>query len=178
MKNYLAIFVLLIPLLASAQFEQYERAEIKGEKAKKDTILTSRFVKGGDIGLQLGTYTLIKISPTAGFYLTKWALAGIGATYIYTSNKYFGTKGNIYGGNVFVELYPFSFLSIHAEYEALYLDMNYLQNPYWNQSYLLGPGYRQKLGTKASVNYLLLWDFNYSANTPYSNPRFKILFLF
>ncbi len=178
MKKYFAIFLLLLPLLAKAQFEQYERTEIKGKKAKKDTVLTSRFVKGGDLGLQLGTYTLIKVSPTIGFYITKWSLAGIGATYIYTSNKFYGTKGNIYGGNVFLEFYPFSFLTLHAEYEDLYIDMNYMQQPYWNHSYLIGPGYRQKLGSKASVSYLLLWDFNYSANTPYSNPRFKILVLF
>ncbi len=175
------VVVLLISLLivsqTFAQFEQYERQQL-GKKQKDTTAKVSKFVFGGDFGLQLGTNTLIRVSPALGHYITSYFLAGVSMTYVYSSNKYFHTRGNIYGGSAFVEAYPLSYVVLHGEYERLRIDFNYTTQPYWTKSYLAGIGYRQKIGTKGMINYLILWDFNYSNNSIYSNPRFKIIMLF
>ena len=36
--------------------------------------------------------------------------------------------------------------------------------------YLLGAGYRQQIGRRAYLNFLVLWNFNESVYTLYDNP--------
>ena len=170
---------LFLALGVHAQFEDYESHDLVKQKKQQDTTQKiSPFVFGGDFGLQLGTNTFIKVSPTVGRYFTQYFLVGTSLTYIYTSNKLYNTRGNIMGGSAFVEAYPFSFVVLHAEYEKLWVDFSYSTQPYWSDSYLAGAGYRQSIGQKGMINYLVLWDFNYSGNKIYTNPRFKIIMLF
>ncbi len=170
---------ILLSTSVHAQFESYEAQNLGHKQKQRDTAQNvSSFVFGGDFGLQLGTNTFVKISPAAGRYFTQYFLVGASLTYIYTSNKLYNTRGNIYGGSFFLESYPFSFAVLHAEYERLWVDLSYIAQPYWSESYLAGAGYRQTIGQKGMINYLLLWDFNYSGNKIYSNPRFKIILLF
>ncbi len=181
MKRIFTItLILLMGMSVFAQFEQYETQEVGRTKTtKKDTAgIGSRLVFGGDFGLQLGTYTLIKVSPAMGYYLTSYLMPGVSFTYIYSSNKLYHTRGNIFGGSAFLEAFPLGFAVIHAEYERLWVNFSYTNQPYWTESYLAGVGYRQQIGRKGMINYLVLWDFNYSGNTIYSNPRFKIIMLF
>ncbi len=178
-KTILLIYLILIATVTWAQFEDYEAKEMGHTSTKKDTTQSgSMFVFGGDLGLQLGTNTMIKIAPAVGHYLTSYLLPGVSITYIYTQDKFYNTRGNVVGGSIFLEAFPFSFVVLHAEYEKLRANFSYLTQPYWTDSYLAGIGYRQTIGRKGMINYLVLWDFNYSSNKIYSNPRFKIIMLF
>jgi len=175
----LLIFLFFINLNLYSQFEDYEAKNIFNKKQKKDSVVQNKnFVYGGDFGLQLGTNTLIKFSPAIAKYFTEYFIIGVSGTYIYHSNKFYNTQGNVWGGSFFAEVFPLQFIVLHSEYEKLYVDFNYLTNTYWTDSYLVGLGYRQTLGKKGMINYLIMWDFNYSSNSIYSNPRFKILILF
>ena len=63
-KIFIILFILL---LSSSAFCQNDT----GFKFEKDKLFT-----GGNLGLQLGTYTLIDISPIIGYYFTNKFSAG------------------------------------------------------------------------------------------------------
>ena len=108
---------------------------------------------------------------------------------------------NIFGGSIFARY----FLSgigipviedtfIHVEIEPLVYNNNFTYNPsghyidvYGNRyvkendqiaftGYFLGGGYRQMLGGKSYMYLEVLWNFNESFYSPYSNPRIRMGF--
>lgn len=118
---------------------------------------------------------------------------GNGILYNYTTN--------IFGGSIFARY----FLSgigipviedtfIHAEIEPLIFNNNFTYNPsgtyidiYGNRyvkendqisfaGYFLGGGYRQMLGQRSYMYLEVLWNFNESFYSPYSNPRIRMGF--
>jgi len=67
---------------------------------------------------------------------------------------------------------------VHSEIMA-FSSYNVLSNNrIWDYALYLGPGFKQSMGKKSYATYLILWDFNYTENSIYSNPRFKISFYF
>lgn len=121
----------------------------------KDRIFT-----GGSLGLQLGNwFTLVDVSPVAGYYITPRFAVGTGFTYKYYKQKdlYYITLingevrtydhvANIYGGSLFFRYYFssesiqfFNNLFAHTEYE--YLNYNY-------HDYSLNENYSEVVKTK------------------------------
>jgi len=147
------------------------------------SIFKDRFLTGGGFGLQIGTITLINVTPFIAYKITEKFISGLGFTYEYYSDKRFipNYKTNIYGGSVFARYYVFKDIFAHGEYEILSYKPS-IYSIYQNddrisvESYLLGAGYRQWIGENSSVNFLILWNFNESVYSLYQNPVIRISF--
>ena len=153
-----------------------------------------RLFFGGNLGLSIGEYTDIELSPHVGYYITpRWA-AGIGITYEYYNNKYHWIDGSgyferyethIWGGRLFTNYVILNNLNdwiplglnfrifAHVEYEALSYEKGFL---YHNKpgrelqhSVLVGGGLRFPSGKRSSMNLTILWNLNSSLNSYYGS---------
>ena len=173
-----------ICLLASIFITFYgfsqENEEINNEQELSDD--NSKFFTGGNIGVQFGNQTLFNISPMLGYNITKNLGVGIGGTYQYfhykntTYNNTFSI--NEYGGRAFARYIVIYNIFAYAEYEVLNLQrfdqygaIN--NNRFFVSSAFLGPGYRERIGEKAYIYIMLLWNFNETIESPYNNPVFR-----
>ena len=168
-------------------------AQTDGDRSGKGR----RFFFGGNFGLQFGSITNIEVSPIAGYRIFPWFSVAAGPKYQLYGENYAGVKFNthIYGGRTFLriivigdfdEFIPLGFhggLFAHAEYEALNLERQYFdltgsEGRFWLNSVLVGGGISQPLSNRASVNIMLLWNLNETANSLYNSPiiRFGINF--
>ena len=143
-----------------------------------------RMYFGGSFGLQFGTYTNISLLPIIGYKVTEKLSVGTGAVYHYIGFR--GSSYSSYGARAFTQLEFFGIgegsVLGHAEVEFLntkyednngYIgdDRNLLTLP------LVGVGYRQRIGSKASLDMLLLYNVNTNVvGNPYSNPVFRVGF--
>jgi hypothetical protein len=144
-----------------------------------------RLFFGGNFGLQFGTQTIIEVAPIVGYRLTDRLAAGVGGKYIYYRFRSapFEYSTNMYGGSVFARYNILENLFAYTEYEILNLDAPDPLNPYALRrtnvtSVFVGGGYRQLLGTRSSLNLMLLYNLNESTNSPYQNPILRIGFGF
>lgn len=150
--------------------------------------------------MQFGTVTDIECSPLVGLFLTPRFAVATGIKYRYFKVKndpYVGDGTHIYGFNTFARYYVIPDMSkmirglhlsvfAHAEYEGLSLDNYFLANPppvysegrFWINSILVGGGISQKIGQKSSINFMLLYNLNESANSLEDNPIIRIGFSF
>lgn len=168
-------------------------AQTDGDRSGKGR----RFFFGGNFGLQFGSITNIEVSPIAGYRIFPWFSVAAGPKYQLYGENYAGFKFNthIYGGRTFLriivigdfdEFIPLGFhggLFAHAEYEALNLERQYFdltgsEGRFWLNSVLVGGGISQPLSDRASVNIMVLWNLNETANSLYNSPiiRFGINF--
>lgn len=131
-----------------------------------------RLYFGGNIGLQFGSVTFIDVSPLVGYKVTEDFSIGAGITYIYIKYNYFNSYStDIYGGRIFSRYYFLENLFAHAEVEQLSGQWDYFTNRrFFVTSVLAGAGYRQPISDRASMNLLVLWNFNESIYSPYTNP--------
>ena len=120
-----------------------------------------------------------------------------------TTQQYLDFKSNVYGGRIFARYYLRSFLDnflgnifVHVEYEYLYYTRPYVSDangritdPYGYKyskgkevlevnSLFVGAGYEQPLGDRAFLDILVLYNFNETYNSPYTNPVFRLGFGF
>ncbi len=179
-KRLCAIFSLIFLFnLSFAQFEEYERAEIKHDSTvkKHDTLrILDKTVFGGKLNLALGTITVVDVSPAVGYYVTKWLMPGIFMNFTYVKSKLANYEELRWGPGAFIEAFPIDFLVLHSEYSLDHV-YDYLNYKYiWTNRVNLGLGYRQKLGKKSMVNYMVL--FNVLKNPFYPPYEYRILFLF
>jgi len=163
--------------------------------------LRDRIFFGGNFGLQFGTVTNIEISPLAGIYLTPRLAVGPGIKYEYFKSDYPGYvpyETHIYGGTVFARYMAIKDLSEaiglglnfgifgHAEYEILSLESKYFEigappdaeGRFFLNSILIGGGVFQPIGRRGGFLFMVLWNLNETASSPYSNPIFRIGFNF
>jgi hypothetical protein len=190
----LSLIILGFFLSISLTFGQ-KSSEYKLEK------FSDKLFFGGALGLTVGDITQIDIIPVAGIWvIPQWSL-GIGGRYSYYSHRGYFIGGpsepyrtHIWGGSVFTQILPIVDFSevlpipvhggimFHGEYEKLYLDRK-LIDPFtssatsktWIDLYLVGVGYRQRIGEKAALNILLLWEISNSSYSPYKqNPMLRV----
>jgi len=108
---------------------------------------------------------------------------------------------NIFGGSIFARYFLSGIgipvienMFIHLEVEPLVFNNNFTYNPsgsyidvYGNRyvkkndqisftGYFIGGGYRQMLGGRSYMYLEMLWNFNESFYSPYSNPRIRMGF--
>lgn len=133
-----------------------------------------RFLVGGNIGFQVSNNVLdMQISPHVGILpCVDWLCVGIGGTYqlTYYKDPVTAYKGfqHIFGGNAFIEGYIWQRLILHAEYELLSFPANYAfaSDPLFigmndrpaAHGVLLGPGYKQDIGTNLSLYTVFLFS--------------------
>ncbi len=156
---------------------------------EKVTKLNPNVFFGGNLGLQFGTITFIDVSPIVGYRFTPRISAGVGLKYNYYSDSRYDYSTSVYGGNLFTRFAVSELLFATAEYEHLNMAQTVLVlNPstgvyspqnsprYWVDSYLIGAGYRQPIGERASFNFMILYNLNETHKSPYKNPIIRIGF--
>lgn len=144
--------------------------------------LIDRLYFGGSFGLQFGSYTNISLLPILGYRVTDRFNVGVGAVYHYIKDG--NLTLNNYGGRAFTQVEVVDIgdgaLVAHAETEILsreYLII-YSNSTFEKQRKMItlpmaGLGYRQRISEKASIDLLVLYNFNDDLVNPYSNPVFR-----
>lgn len=133
-----------------------------------------QFLVGGTVGFQVAGNVLdMQIAPHVGILPgVDFLCFGIGGFYqlTYYKNPISGIKTlqHIFGGNVFVEGYVWQRLILHAEYEVVSFPSDYAfaTDPLFvgvnerpsAHGILLGPGYKQDLGTNMSIYTVFLFS--------------------
>ncbi len=190
--SIIAFLVCSFSLLA--QVEEPVRIEGKKKPVEEKPKFRDRLVFGGDIGLSLGTYTYINVSPAVGYRVTNRLTVGLGPIYIYQNDNYYNYESSMYGAKLLTSFtvlrstdinpnFQFGNLILHIENEFLNVEpYNYLtsqqENRLWIDNFLVGGGLSQSVGSKFNVSVLILWDVTNNAYSPYSNPIFRIGFGF
>jgi len=191
----LGIFLAAGSAGVSAQVEEPVVVEKRQEREKGK--LSDRIVFGGDVGLSFGTITYIKLEPIVGYRITNRLTAGLGPIYIYEKYRNYNLRTSTYGAKI---LSSFTVLRgedisatglgnvvLHAENEVINIEP-FLVNGYtgeiflgerlWIDNLLIGGGITQQLGGRFGVSLFVLWDVTQNLYSPYSNPIFKLGFMF
>jgi hypothetical protein len=179
-KILLTIFFFVSLSKAYAQVPLIER----DQNASTDRFIDHMFF-GGTFGLQFGTQTYVELAPIIGYNFNSRLSGGLGLKYIYykINDGYYNYSSNLYGGGPFLRYILFEGLFAHAEYEVLNMEVpeppNYIYYTRQNiTSIFLGGGYRQMIGERSSMDFLILYNINHSLYSPYTNPIFRIGFGF
>ena len=156
--------------------------------------LSQRMFFGGNLGLQFGTITDIQISPIVGVWLLPRLAVAIGPDYRYY--KYQSEQTSIYGGKGYLQFVVVKDIStflpigastgifLHMEDEVLSLESSYWKNPpvfssrFNINTVLAGGGISQQIGRRSSIDLMMLWVLNDPGYDVYSNPEFRISFIF
>ena len=194
MKPFMILSLCLISQLSFGQGMDFGTSNVESTVSKEEKPPKERskfrenlFV-GGNFGFQFGTVTFIDISPLVGYKVFKNASVGIGITYQYLDWESAGGKyvTHTAGGRVFARYIIWKGIMAHAEFEMLNLDC-YDQDYYrltgelrvartWVPGALFGSGYYQRIGNRAGITALFLFNALQSDCTPYANPVIRIGF--
>jgi hypothetical protein len=184
MKKFTLLLFLSTALFSLTLHAQLPLVERDQEPQQERFI--DRMFFGGVLGLQFGSSTYIEVAPIVGYNITPRFAAGLGLKYIYYKYKdpyNMSYSSSEYGGGPFVRYFIFEGLFLHAEYEALNVEVP--EPPYYINysrqfinSVFLGGGYRQMIGARSSLDFLILYNINESIYSPYPNPIFRIGFGF
>lgn len=160
------------------------RPQVVRPGAEEPQALLDRMFWGGSFGLQLGTFTNVSLLPVLGYRATETFWLGIGGVYHFQS--YRGMSLHNYGGRFFAQQQVFNNFLIHADYEQLsveYLRPNHTTGAFDKARVskgipMAGLGYRQRIGERGAADILLLYNFNDTNPSPYSNPVIRAGFSF
>jgi len=172
-----------------------KQRELDRRKKKDDKGFdASRLVVGGTLGFGMGDKVLaFNIAPMVGYRITDKLAAGIGFGYQYykqsdffeitnyDSNQvyYRDFKASMISASVWARYLIFEKLFVHAEYEHNFFKYNHYE---WNYvsneisemkenldvpSVLLGVGYRQPIGSNASIYIMGFYDVLQRDYSPY-----------
>jgi hypothetical protein len=182
MKKRLVTLCSLCFLISSlfAQDKKDEKEE-KEKGFKKENLFT-----GGSVSLAFYNNTfLIGASPVFGYSLGNWGDAGIVVNYNYTSYRdYYSVyndklRQSVYGGGVFVKLYPVRFLFAQAQVEHNFIKQKFIPEVGATQTYkvdgnsfLIGGGYTTGRFGKGGPPFFylaVLFDVSGNTNSPYTD---------
>jgi len=194
------IFIIAFLVCSYTIFAQVEEpVQIEGKKkpVQEKPKFSDRLIFGGDIGLSVGTYTYINISPAVGYRVTDRLTAGLGPIYIYENYKNYNLKSSMYGAKVITSFtvlrgtdinpnFQIGNFILHMENEVLNVEpLMYDQfgqpvfaGRLWIDNFLIGGGLSQPISSKFNVSVLILWDVTNNIYSPYTNPVFRIGFGF
>jgi len=195
-RQYLVLLCILLILSGNVFAQDKDKDENEKEKKEKSDFQRRLFF-GGYFWISFGTITQVELAPQVGYHISDRIAAGIGGKYMYYHNRFFfedDISSHIFGGNAFAsyvfvkdlsKILPFNIngqMLTHLEYEALNMPDNIKGRQsagrFWSNSYFVGGGLRQKLGKKAFISLLLLYNLNHKIYLPYENPVFRISFGF
>lgn len=199
MKSIRIILLLALALCAgtaSAQFEDFEDEEkatvkVNNNGVKENREFLDKFAFGGSFGFGFSSgYGYFETVPFFGYRFNDYITAGVTATYMYSyfNDYFYEYDSHVFGGGVFTDVYPFKFLVVHAEAQALNFE-NIVDGTYWypepermwDVPMVLGIGYHQSFNQRMGVNYMFMWNFNDTnalRYNVYSNPIIRISFVF
>lgn len=172
MKSKL-FWIFIFSLMASEAFSQ------KNFEEGTDPSFWERVYFGGNMGLQLGDYTAISLSPIAGYMFTNRFSAGLGVTYQYLNIKDIDYSTNTYGGRVFGRYNITETIFLHSEYESINYEypivntqtgeITSIRN--WIPGLFIGGGFFQPIGRSAGFNITALYNLLYDdLKSPYNSP--------
>jgi len=180
-KICLSVFFITINILSgfSQEYDPYTYQDID-----RKPILNEKIFFGGGFGLQLGTITVLKVTPEIGYRFLPSLETGVGGYYMYVNNSLYNTTDDVYGGKIFSRLFIYNDLFLQGEYEMLNIadfDINtyyYTGERVFITGFLGGIGYRQKIGKRAAFLSSISYNFLINEKTPYQNPiiRFTLIF--
>ncbi len=163
-------------LCSSVVFGQGKNNSLEGVPFKE------RIVFGGGLGgLSFGSYQdFISVSPLIGYRVTAKLIAGTGFTYRYTNYKEFSPsiKLNDYGINPFLRFTVYKNIFIQTEYEYLTYEYPVTRTTTSRRDFnsvLVGGGFAQPIGEKASLYIMALYNLSYKNPSvgnysPYDSP--------
>lgn len=151
-----------------------------------------RIFYGGGLGLRIGDYTNITVNPMVGYRISNRWSAGVIGNYIYISSKTFNYSYSLYGGSIFSsynifknidEFIPFlspnSSILLYGEYNLLNVE-DYFKDHHsdvkqsWIHTPLLGLAYQSQIGARSYFILSVLFNFNETRYSPYSNPVVRL----
>jgi hypothetical protein len=206
-KHIVMVWLFFVCLQVADGQVRYSKQEFQDKKQESREDTLDRFYFGGYLWATFGSFsTSVEIAPQVGYRISKRWDAGVGLKYMYFNNRsnagFFATNNqntlnrsssHVFGGSVFTsfvaienmnKILPFDFngrLLTHLEYEALnvpgWFDDGSSGSRAWMHNYFVGGGLRQKIGERAYVSFLLLYNLNDQASMIYNNnPILRIRF--
>lgn len=193
-----SIFLVIFVSVSTLAFSQRKHGDFQR--------FSDRVYFGGSLGLAIGNrITQIDVLPQGGIWIFPQWSVGVGGRYTYRRERFSFDPSStsikpvtttIWGYSGFTDILPIPDFNeafgvklhggfvIHGEFENLYLDRKFFditstQGMGWIRMYMVGGGWRQRIGDRAAVNFLVLWDLTDNRYSPYtSNPilRFSITF--
>jgi len=170
----LILIVSIFCILSAPLIGQDDSMETPMNRNEQNKPAADRVYYGGSVGLSIGTYFRVAVSPLIGYRLTpQFSVGGkIGYEYI-RDNRYSETLvSSNYGGSVFARyrVHPNAF--VHAEFA--YLSYQYkvsenLSERSWIPFLLLGGGYIQPLSPRLSLVIEVLVDVLQDEKSPYKD---------
>ncbi|MBO7652371.1 MAG: hypothetical protein J6S84_06655 [Bacteroidales bacterium] len=154
-----------------------------------------RIFWGGDLNMAFGTVTQISLSPQVGYRITNRLSAGVGIDYLFLYSEEYNFKGSIFGGNVFAsftvikslgDLIPFfgtdMGILIYGQFSYTNMGEFYTtlsgEEPMWIASPMLGLGFQIPIGQRSYMLLTIMYNFDESMYSIYSNPVVKISYQF
>lgn len=168
----LVLLIMLVFFLMPALANDNDEIDVQDLSHKE------RIFVGGYLGLQIGSYTFVEVSPIVGYRLTNRIDAGIGSTYQYSRGYLQDSGTHTFGGSGFARFSILPQVFLHGEYELLNLETPLALNEQeddrmWEENYFLGAGYRVRVGEKAFFNLMVLYNFNQDSHVYFQNPVYR-----
>lgn len=135
-----------------------------------------RLYFGGNLGFQLGTITLIDVSPLMGVMVTPKLSGGLGGTIQYYDDKRFqGAQSTSYGGRVFGRYNILPNIFTHLEYESINWERYDVRvenfRRIWTNAFFVGGGYFAPFGPRGGANFTFLYNVLHdNQNSYYAEP--------
>jgi hypothetical protein len=173
-KNKSLLFFLI--LFLGFHLSAYPQREINTDSTFS---FKERGYFGGNLGLQVGTVTLVDLSPLVGVMLSPKFSTGIGATYqYYEDNRFQGNAGSSYGGRAFVRYNVLPNIFAYSEVESI--NWNAYNNPQdnfqqtWTEAFFVGGGYFAPFGARGGANFTFLYNLRHSNREAYYSQPYLI----
>jgi hypothetical protein len=198
MKKFIPILILFT--LSTAKVYTQEEEYFSGDennKDKKEKTSENKWLFGGDLSLNFGTYTYIEVSPIAGYRFSDRLIAGPGFIFQYLNYKPYHYETMVYGARAFglyslvpdlnekigINLGDLVFYSENqlTNQDTYNIDNNQLfsEGRKWIDNFLVGGGFFQNIGNRGGgLLFLVLFDITQNQYSSYSNPIIKIGVMF
>lgn len=166
---YTLFLITLIVSFTDAQVDSVytgtvERKEKEKKKKERNDEWKERVTFGGNLQLQFGSYTFIYLSPTIGYIPFEKVNVGVGLIYNYISINY-GAYGkydqSIYGTHTYARYFITDGVFIQGQYDRLFQPGGSFfgkTDRIWVDYGMVGGGFRQSIGKKASLTTTLMYN--------------------
>jgi hypothetical protein len=172
MKKCFVFTVFLILFAGSIQSQVDEvytgtlkKSDSTRKKPKRDLDWMKKVTYGGNLQLQLGTFTFVYMSPTIGYQITPKLNVGVGIIYNYISINYGGSYGkvsqSVFGGHSYIRYFINEGFYLQGQYDQLRQPDVFSINPdqkKWVEYAMAGFGFRKPIGDKVGLNLTVLYN--------------------
>jgi hypothetical protein len=129
---------------------------------------------GGTLGLSMGDYFRISVTPFVGYKLKPFLHVGGKATYEYIEDSRYADKmtSSSYGGSIFSRLMPQRNIYLHVEFAEINYEYGVSEletDRYWVPFLYVGGGLVKPIGLNASAYVEVLVDVLQDDKSPYED---------